>query len=136
MLETDGINELNNEIAMQRQHENRCTTCNGTGRVITKLSAPFSNGDKYEEMEEVCPVCRGNGKSKNYTLRFHPGEDIPQKTSPEVMKKLLSRIDLDGCTSLEISDELKKIRLGLSSAFFPQEKEVIMQAEKRLTRKD
>jgi hypothetical protein len=44
--------------------------------------------------------------------------------------------DLNGCTNQEISDELKKIRLGLSSAFFQKKKEIIMQAEKRLVRRE
>lgn len=78
MPEIDGIDKLNNEIAMQRQHVNK-------------------------------PI--------NSSIRFPP-------------------VDLEGCTNLEISNKLRDIRLGLSSAFFPEEKEVIMQAEKRLTRKD
>jgi len=137
MESMDGINELNNEIAMQRQHENRCSTCNGTGRVIIKFPVPFSNGEQLEESEEQCPVCNGKSKKeKVYTLRFPPGEDVPQHTDKEVLKKILYKRDYDGCTNQEISDELKKIRLGLSSAFFPEEKEIIIQAEKRLTRRD
>lgn len=66
MPETDGIDELNNEIAMQRQHENRCTTCNGTGRVIIKFPVPFSNSEQLEESEEVCPVCNGSERKEEF----------------------------------------------------------------------
>jgi len=133
----EGIDELNNEIAIQRQHENRCATCNDTGIIHMHVPVAFSNGELFEDYDETCPVCNEKSKKeKVYTLRFPPGENVPQPISKEVLRKVLSRRDYDGCTNQEISDELKSIRLGLSSAFFPNEKEVILQAEKRLTRKD
>ncbi len=59
--------ERGNEIAVQRQHENRCTACDGTGIVQIHVPIPFSAGEIYEDYEEQCPVCQGGRASWVYS---------------------------------------------------------------------
>lgn len=61
MSEFETEKEYQNEIAAQRRHENRCTACNGTGKINMNLPVPFSNGEISEYSEENCPICHGDG---------------------------------------------------------------------------
>jgi DnaJ-class molecular chaperone len=51
--------ETENEIAVQRRHENKCSACDGTGTVMMHVPIPWSEVELFEDYEEPCPVCQG-----------------------------------------------------------------------------